>query len=151
MIPTCRHYAECQLLTVSSLRWLTKIRSGRLEKFWKFCLTGIVGISVFISCFLRILLYACMDPSTTKPQLYNMALKSGDQATFICMREVQRRRAAEQRARFLKQRISQCQRNLEEAKLKVETLKDARLLLLNGGNIFLYLMWWMLMNACLFG
>lgn len=40
-----------------------------------------------------------MEPSITKPVLYNMALQFGHQVTSILVREVQRRKAAEQRAR----------------------------------------------------
>lgn len=82
--------------------------------------------------------YPCMDPATTKAQLYNMALKLRDQATSMLTLELQRRRMAEQCAHFLEQHLCRCHEDLKRANLKLDCLKGVQLLLLEGGNILVF-------------
>lgn len=67
-----------------------------------------------------------------------MALNVGEVASLL-VREVRRRQAAEQRARFLQQSLSGYQEQLQKANEKIDCLKGTQLLLLDGNNIiFLY-------------
>lgn len=91
----------------------------------------------YIKSVCHILQYACMDQTTTRSDLSRMALNVGEQATSVLVREVRRRRAAEQRAEFLQHNLSKCQEELRKANLELDCLKATQLLLLDGINIFL--------------